>query len=208
MRVDPDVTRMKYEREIARLTGQRREPERRGILMLGSTSFPYIDLIYVPRHPLRAVIPVSQQGALFLPAGARAAIEIPSLSASAFKARFDLSDYDLDAPGLEFRDPWADALLPYNTMFRALQFEEDRKAHIVLLDDHPITHKPFLCLRGIREYHNHPQHSGDEWFLYRDSITMFSIVMSLWRVATDIVRPMLVMQESGAQVQWAAEEKL
>ena len=208
MRVDPAVTRLKYDREVARLQEQRNELEKRGILLLGSTGFPYIDLLFVARHPLRAVIPISQQGALFLPAGARAVIEVPSLSAMAFKARFDLSDYDLDAPGLDFLDPWTDAPLQYNTMFRALQFEQDRKAHIVLLDEHPTTHRPFLCLRGIREYHNHPQHSGDEWLLYRDSMSMFSIVMSLWRVALDVVRPMLLIQENGAQVQWTAEEKL
>jgi Predicted metal binding domain len=208
MRVDPNVNRLKYDRELARLHEQRLDLDQRGIFVLGSTSFPHIDLIYVGRHRLRAVIPVSQQGGLFLPAGARAAIEVPGLSASAFKAHFDLSNYDLAAPGLEFRDPWTDALLPYNGMFRALQFDEHRKGQIVLLDDHPITHKPFLCLRGIREYHEHPQHSGDEWLLYRSSVNMFSIVMALWRVAIDIVHPTLIIQENGAQVQWVGEEKL
>lgn len=208
MRVDRAVNHLKYNRELDRLRAQQQELDRRGILLLGSTCFPYIDLLFVARHPLRAIIPVTQQGALFLPAGARASIEIPSLSARAFKGRFDLSDYDLDAPGLEFLDPWTDIPLQYNTMFRALQFDQHRKGQIVLLDDHPITHRPFLCMRGIREYHNHPQHSGDEWLLYRASMNMFSIVMSLWRVAIDIVHPTLVIQENGGQVQWAGEEKL
>jgi len=92
-------------------------------------------------------------------------------------------------------------------MFRALQFDPHRKAHVVLLDDHPTTHKPFLCVRGIREYHEHPQHSGDEWLLYRESMNMFSIVMSLWRVCVDLVHPLLLVQENGIQVQWTAEEK-
>lgn len=26
---------------------------------------------------------------------------------------------------------------------------------------------PFLCIAGVREYHDHPAHSGDEWLLYR-----------------------------------------
>lgn len=208
MRLDPAVNQLKYDGELSRVAEQRQELERRGILLLGSTRFPFIDFLFVPHHFLRAVVPVTQQGGLFLPAGARAAIEVPSLAASAFKARFDLSNYDLDAPGLEFLDPWTDAPLPFNLMFRALQFDEHRKAHVVLLDDHPTTHKPFLCLRGIREYHEHPQHSGDEWLLYRGSMNMFSIVMSLWRVVIDIARPMLIIQENGAQVQWVAEEKL
>jgi hypothetical protein len=208
MRVDPDVNRLKYNREITRLEEQRKELEKRGILLLGSTDFPYIDLLFIPRHFLRAVIPVNQQGALFLPVGARAALEFPNLSARAFKARFDLSDYDLDAPSLDFFDPWTDEPMQYNSMFRALQFDQHRKGQILLLDDHPIKHRPFLCMRGIREYHSHPQHSGDEWLLYRSSINIFSIVMSLWRVAIDIVHPVLIVQGNGGQVQWAGEEKL
>jgi len=208
MRLDPAVNQLKFDRELARLREQRLELEHRGILLLGSTIFPYIDLLFLPRHSLRAVIPVTQQGALFLPEGARAAIEVPSLSSSSFKARFDLSNYDLDAPGLEFRDPWTDLPLQYNMMFRAFQFDQNRKGHLVLLDDHPTTHKPFLCLRGIREYHQHPQHSGDEWLLYRDSMNMFSIVMQLWRVAVDLAHPVFIIQENGVQVHWVGEEKL
>ncbi|MBI1183585.1 hypothetical protein GC194_04905 [bacterium] len=26
---------------------------------------------------------------------------------------------------------------------------------------------PFLCLQGVREYHNFPAHSGDSWFVHR-----------------------------------------
>jgi hypothetical protein len=26
---------------------------------------------------------------------------------------------------------------------------------------------PFLCLAGVREYHEHPGHSGDAWELHR-----------------------------------------
>jgi hypothetical protein len=27
--------------------------------------------------------------------------------------------------------------------------------------------KPMICLPGIREYHNHPAHTGDPWLLHR-----------------------------------------
>lgn len=208
MRVDLAVTRLKYDREVARLQEQHNDLEKRGLLLLSSSSFPYIDLLCVARQRLGVVIPVTQQGGLFVPPGAIRAVEIPNLSASAFKAHFDLSNYDLDPPSLEFRDPRTNEPLQYNSMFRALQFDEHRKSQLVLLDDHPLTHKPFLCLRGIREYHEHPQHSGDEWLLYRKSMNMFSIVMSLWRVAIDLPRPVLLIQENGYQVQWTNEEKL
>ena len=26
---------------------------------------------------------------------------------------------------------------------------------------------PFLCLVGVREYHDHPAHTGDAWWLHR-----------------------------------------
>jgi len=144
-----------------------------------------------------------------VPAGATAfqAAEIPSLAARAFKARFDLTDYDLRAPSLEFRDPWTDVLLTYATMLRAIEYEHQRQAHLVLLDDHPVTHKPFLCLRGVREYHEHPQHSGDSWLLYRAEMSLFAIIMSLWRVCIDLTRPTVIFQPTGLMVQWDAEAK-
>jgi hypothetical protein len=222
MRVDPQVNRTKFDRELGRLIDQRSILEARGIFILSSTGFPYVDVLIVPRHSLQVAMP-PPPGMQFplgmqlplpppnLPAGTMTmtlmAFEVPSLAARAFKGRFDLTDYDLRAPSLEFRDPWTDALLPYGTMFRAVEFEEQRKAHVVLLDDHPITHKPFLCLRGIREYHEHPQHSGDDWMLYRQTLSLFSIVMSLWRVSVDINHPQLVVQPNGIQVVFNAEEK-
>jgi hypothetical protein len=134
-------------------------------------------------------------------------LEIPSVSARAFKAHFDLTDYDLVAPSIEFRDAWTGAALEFPTMFRALEYQKDRGVHQVLLNEHPTTHKPFLCLRGVREYHTHPQHSGDEWLLYRTEMSLFSIVMSVWRAAIDLVRPVLVPQPNGLMINWVAEEK-
>jgi hypothetical protein len=28
---------------------------------------------------------------------------------------------------------------------------------------------PFLCIAGVREYHEHPAHSGDAWELHRQA---------------------------------------
>jgi hypothetical protein len=214
---------MKFDRELGRLIDQQSVLESRGIFVLTSTAFPFVDVLVVPRHSISVAMPPPAGMQLpagvqlpslptSLPEGATAmmmiAVGVPSLAARAFKGRFDLTDYDLRAPSLEFHDPWTDALLPYATMFRAVEFEEHRRAHLVLLDDHPTTHKPFLCLRGIREYHEHPQHSGDDWMLYRQTLSLFSIVMSLWRVSVDINHPQLVVQPNGIQVLFNAEEKL
>jgi hypothetical protein len=211
MRVDPEVNRLKYECEMKRLVDQRSTLEQHGIFVLQSSAYPHIDLFYAPRNILRLLVPVESPTSQPLPPNTMAAIEIPSIAGRGFKAIFDLSDYDIIAPSLVFVDPWTNEILPHETMFRALEFDQQRGAHVVLLPDHPITHKPFLCLRGIREYHEHPQHSGDDWFLYRDTVSLFSMVISLWRVALDIVRPQIVLMSIDGklqvQVQWAAEAK-
>ena len=208
-RIDPEVSRRKFSQEVDRLTQQQSALQSRGIFVVDSPTFPIIELVFVPRTPLKLAFQAQMAGPIVLPAGAvaMAVAEVPSLAARAFRARFDLTDYDLRAPSLEFWDHWANTPLPYETMFRAVEYEKQRRAHNVLLGDHPVTHKPFLCLRGIREYHEHPQHSGDEWLLYRNEMGLFSAIMALWRVSIDIVAPILVPQPNGIQVNWNAEEK-
>src|SRR4051812_40860009 len=121
MRLDPRVAREKYDRELARLSEQRHTLERRGGFLLGSSGYPAIDLFFAPRHPLRVALPASQTGSgLVLPQNTFMLAEVPGLAARSFKARFDLSDFDLRAPSVDFRDPWTDELLGYDTMFRAL----------------------------------------------------------------------------------------
>jgi len=41
---------------------------------------------------------------------------------------------------------------------------------------------PFLCLPGVREYHRHPAHTGDSWFLHRGGTegTLNWILEQLW----------------------------
>lgn len=209
-RIDPDVSRLKFEQEIGRLIQQTSTLQDRGIYIVGSPTFPIVDLLYVSRHPTQIVFPTIQPSTIILPPGAAALAigEVPNIAARAFKARFDLTDYDLRAPSVSFLDPWTNEYLQYATMFRAQEYEQVRKAHLVLLDDHPSTHRPFLCLRGIREYHEHPQHSGDEWLLYRTEMSLFSLAMSVWRVSVDLIRPKILLQPNGLQVQWNVEAKL
>jgi hypothetical protein len=207
VQADPEVSRRKFENEVARLLEQRSALESRGILLLQSTAYPIVECLFVPRNPLRVPVSATQAGKILLPPGAMMALDVPNVAGRAFKTRFDLSDYDLRAPSLQFWDPWRDEPLLFKDMFRALEYEKERKAHVVLLDDHPVFHRPFLCIRGIREYHEHPQHTGDEWLLYRKHMSLFSIIMSVWRVTVDLIRPVLFIQPNRLQVQWQAEEK-
>ncbi len=30
-----------------------------------------------------------------------------------------------------------------------------------------VNERPFFCIPGVREYHNHPAHTGNPWLLHR-----------------------------------------
>jgi hypothetical protein len=198
MRVDPELSRRKFALEHNKLTEQRGLLEKRGIFVLASSTFPYVEVFYAPRGPLRVLLPPPP--GMPTPPGAMAMFEVPSLAAAGFKARFDLTDYDLVAPSLEFLDPVTNQALKYETMFRAFEFEKQRGAHEVLLPSHPNTNRPFLCLRGIREYHEHPQHVGDDWLLYRDQMSLFTLIIAVWRVTVDLVRSQISPIQTSGQL--------
>jgi hypothetical protein len=51
---------------------------------------------------------------------------------------------------------------------------------------HPATNRPFICMRGSREYHTHPGHVNDAWDNYRNQsgMTLLGILQQLvgfWR---------------------------
>lgn len=78
--------------------------------------------------------------------------------------RLDYTNYDLWPPSLTFIDPRTRE--PASPVVRA-PATTPAGARDALVDGHPDTGRPFLCLPGILEYHNHPQHTGDDWLLHR-----------------------------------------
>jgi hypothetical protein len=49
---------------------------------------------------------------------------------------------------------------------------------------HPITRKPFICMKGVREYHTHSSHIADSWENVKgsDKFTLGGILTQLWHV--------------------------
>jgi hypothetical protein len=47
---------------------------------------------------------------------------------------------------------------------------------------HPVTGRPFICMRGIREYHVHPSHTGDAWENYKgkEENSLAGILTQIW----------------------------
>ena len=51
---------------------------------------------------------------------------------------------------------------------------------------HPSTGRPFICMRGVREFHTHPSHLNERWDNYRgqDGMGLLGILMQVshaWR---------------------------
>jgi hypothetical protein len=101
--------------------------------------------------------------------------------------KFDFSNYDVVPPSVRFVDPFTGrpytfGALPTSLKRRSLGPEigipglppgaDGRPARLV--SDQPLMQAasadeiPFLCIAGVREYHDHPAHSGDSWDLYRN----------------------------------------
>lgn len=80
-------------------------------------------------------------------------------------ARIDYWNFDIWPPSVTFLDPLTRE--PAQPAVRAIDRVSPSEARDALIDQHPQTLLPFLCLPGIREYHSHPQHSGDNWLLHR-----------------------------------------
>lgn len=47
---------------------------------------------------------------------------------------------------------------------------------------HPETNRPFVCMRGAREYHTHPSHVSDSWESVKNNsrYTLGGILTQLW----------------------------
>ena len=70
---------------------------------------------------------------------------------------------------------------------------------------HPDTGRPFFCVPGIRQYHDHPQHSGDSWLLQRHTQegSLATISDRIWRaMARNVLGIHIEMQTLPGQMQF------
>ena len=120
--------------------------------------------------------------------------------------RFDFTDFDLEPPSVRFIDPrTGEDRMPAS---RALTPTPEGPRDLVL-NDHPVFARPFLCVPGTREYHEHPQHSGDLWLLHRGSGAgrLAPLCDLIWRTMSDNVLGLNVAVQAlpaplGYQVQF------
>ena len=147
--VDPAVSRAKFAREVARYRELEDDYIRRGWWMVRA-EFPEVFVVF-----------------------GSPAVNPPAV---AFGALLDFTNYDLWPPSVRLVNPFTRVRyrpdeLP-TRLPRRLPGPPDgagQSAVVVqpLVQHHGPDGVPFVCLPGVREYHQHPAHSGDSWLLRR-----------------------------------------
>ena len=153
--VDPAVSRAKFECEIANYLSFEADYRARGWFLVKAD------------WPTAIVVLASSK------------TSPPSVVAA---VRFDYTNYDAEPPSVRFIDPFSGRLLlgkeiPINLPRMIPGPEIPSPAPGVpnlqlnsaqpLMQAHSPEDLPFLCIAGVKEYHDHPGHSGDQWELHR-----------------------------------------
>jgi hypothetical protein len=86
-------------------------------------------------------------------------------------AHFDCTDYDGQPPTLELRTA-AREPLPFSQWPKEL-------AGGGIVANHPKYKRPFICRRGLREFHTHPEHEDQPWDRFRESLTLPQLVIEI-----------------------------
>jgi Predicted metal binding domain len=167
--VDPAVSAAKLVRQLADWEAGRAFYEDRGCWLLGSGEL-HVDLAFNARLP---ITPNND------------------LTATVLAVRIGFENYDVWAPSVRVIDPITRRWLQVARV-GAPDFENSPAGGPpinLFVDNHPETGHVFLCKRGVREYHRHPEHSGDDWLLYRDQGfgTLGGLCDLLWRVTARTV---------------------
>ena len=158
--VDPQVSRTKFEREIAEYRELERDYRLRGWLLVRADFPSVLVVLAAPQLKPPAIITA---------------------------VSFDYTNYDMQPPSVRLVDPFTAE--PYKAKdlpthlkrsvetagapIPGLQLPLGAQARFVaqqpLMQWYGPDETPFLCLAGVREYHDHPGHSGDAWELHRRS---------------------------------------
>lgn len=86
-------------------------------------------------------------------------------------AHFDCTNFDGDPPTLEL-------LTADRTPLAVNEWPKDLAGGGIVAN-HPIYKRPFICRRGLREFHSHPEHEDQPWDRFRESLTLPQLVLEL-----------------------------
>ena len=155
--VDPEVSRAKFDREIADFRSIEADYRARGWFLV-EADWPVVRVILASKKTRPPAIVIAVQ--------------------------FDYTNYDAEPPSVRLIDPFSGRLLSNKELpIRFLRASPDQEIPMPvpggpklqlrsaqdLMQAHSQEDIPFLCTPGVKEYHDHPGHSGDPWELHRSS---------------------------------------
>ena len=153
--VDPAVSRAKFDREIAEYHSLEADYRARGWFLVKAD------------WPVVVVVLASCK-------------TTPPAIVTAFQ--FDYTNYDAEPPSVRMIDPFTGHFflnkelpirLPRRVPGPELPLPDGGKAQLNsaqdLMQAHTADDLPFLCISGVKEYHDHPGHSGDPWEVHRSA---------------------------------------
>lgn len=153
--MDPSVSRAKFEREVSEYHLNEADYRRRGWI-LADAQFPHVLVVLCA-----------------------AKLKPPSVITG---VAFDYTNYDAEPPSVRLVDPFSGEPFTSPNLPTVLKrrvavggLPPGMPAGLAgrMVADQPLMQwygaddTPFLCLAGVREYHEHPAHSGDSWLLHR-----------------------------------------
>ena len=149
--VDPVVSRTKFNREIAEYRSTETDYRARGWFLVKA------------EWPVAIVVLASQK------------TNLPTIVTA---VQFDYTNYDAEPPSVRFVDPFSGRLLLNKEIpTRLLRTVSGPDVPALdgttappvqdLLQGNSPEDVPFLCIAGVKEYHDHPGHTGDPWELHR-----------------------------------------
>lgn len=160
---DPSVSRRKFKREVAAALAHKPFHEQ-GVWILRA-EYPTVFAVLVTTR------------------------NVPLLRGILCGVHIDFTDFDVRPPSVRLVDPFKETLLNYEACWKFTRFNPvlplpgattgPQQYEVVPLLQHFDTNKPFLCLPGVREYHDSSAHTGDSWFLHRRKNILIHILTIL-----------------------------
>ena len=151
--VDPAVSRAKFDRQLTEYQSLEADYRARGWFLV-KAHWPVVIVVLASKKTIPPSIVTAVQ--------------------------FDYTNYDAEPPSIRLVDPFSGRCLPFNELpTRLPRMVSEQEVAIPggammqlnqaqdLMQANSQEDIPFLCIPGVKEYHDHPGHSGDPWEMHR-----------------------------------------
>lgn len=140
--IDENISKSKFELELNEFRKIEDIQRKRGIILL-KAEFPNIYIAFSALHLNPAPI--------------------------AFAVKINFDNYDIEPLSIRFINPFSfEELRIMPITLKRKKILDDGSVQLIPLAQQDLTGLPFVCMPGVREYHNHPAHTGDFWLLHRN----------------------------------------